>query len=327
MGKQGKRILAILAILALVCALFAGCKKDTPTDATTTEPGTLSEDISSTLAEPDYSGDETQPDDSTGEEPSSEDVTGTEAGETGTEAVTATGTGTETGTAAEVTTAEEATKALIYRTDAEKLEYINAALNKVKTEKAGFTWRERTVIDKDKIWVSSGIINAVVPVALGIAGKYLEWTETRTVAKGADHNRFPVEGQPWSSKLTMADVKSVSITDGGSVYNVKIVLKDEDFPVLPTDRTKTMHGKAMNIWNKDDIDDGLKDFESVVGIDKFSPKYSGSYISGTIDKATGSVKKMTYYSNAILTLHVNKIAFKVDINATIPVALEQEYVF
>lgn len=325
MGKRGKRILAILAALALICALFAGCKNADETGGTdVSETGTPvdSQAITTSASAVEVSVDPT------GVTGALTDTTGTGIStQSGTDTTTAVAGVTTGGTAVNGTTAATTTKAAVKKpsTTAEIVAYFNAAANKVKTDKPGYTFRDRTIIDDKNVTSSSGAIDNVAGPIIGLFASTTKWADSST-AKGANHNQFPVSGQAWASKLTVADIKDISITDGGKVYKIRIVLKDENLSAPPANVASTMHGRIMNIWTKPDIDEGLNKAKAFATIDKFSPQYSGSYVNCTIDKGTGNLQTITYYSSAIVKMHISKILLiKSNVDVSIPIAQESQY--
>jgi hypothetical protein len=324
LSKQGKRILAILAVLALAFTVLAGCGKDETTGGAGNF--TIEETLSGEQVIPTFPPviEDTEP--VTESSDVTEDITETATG-SDTQAVSTSGSSTLTQPGAKTvvgTTTKVATTAV--SGDAAILAYFNAAVNNVKIQKPGYTWKERTLIDRDSIETSSSAINSVKGAVIGLFSAFEKWTDKDAVAAGADHNDFPVSGKPWASKLTMADIKSISSTDGGSVYNIQINLKDENLSAPPVDRETTAHGRVMNIWTKEAIDAGLKSAEAFVGIDKFAPQYSGSYVKCTIDKTTGALKTITYFSSANTKLHINKVLAKADIDASIRIGSESAYI-
>ena len=291
MAKLFKGLLA-LGIAAALLFAFTACKPDDPGP---TEPDPTEE----TTTEPDTIGVDITLDD---------DVTTTTEPETTTEA-------SQPGE----TTTEEATTG-VPKTKAEILDYFNAAMKKVRADKPGYTSQERTIIDDSKISSSKGWINTIAPPIIRMAkGIWSNWTDPSTKAKGADHSglRPIVDIQP-------AWVKSATCTESGGNYSIRINLVDERVRELPVNEADTMHGKAIACFTKGDIADGAGD----VGVDisQFDCLYSGSYITCTIDKATGTMVKMTTYNQAQVELEA-KVPVLGTLDASLPLAQERVYTF
>ncbi|MCL2508476.1 MAG: hypothetical protein FWF05_04800 [Oscillospiraceae bacterium] len=318
MKKISLRFLALLLSMALVFGL-AACSKNEPastTEAETTEIETFTDEPTTqevtTEEAPTQDLTTAVPDDTTTVTTTAPDVTSTtKPGDTSTTATTAT---TKPASAAP-------------STKEEIIEYFNAASNKVKTDKPGFTYKDRVLIDKSKVKISNGLLNAIAPTIIGFAeSSFSNWTDKGGPAKGANHNNsYPVEGKDWSSKLTPAVVKSAACTDKGSTYEIKIVMNNEKISPLPRDASTTNHGKAFNIMSKADLDDGLQSFEKWgISISKFDLDVSGSTITATVDKASGRVTKATYSLVTMADMTAKVTAFTVD--ASVPLTFESEYI-
>ncbi|MCL2106240.1 MAG: hypothetical protein FWH26_04160 [Oscillospiraceae bacterium] len=314
MVRISKTRVALCLALAMLLSLFAACGGGG--GETTTEPSAVELTVNAsasaepstgetTLEEPGSSGTEvsTETDHST-----SETTTTTQAGSTAT---------TTTTTTAATTTAADKKPT----TTAEIVEYFNKSANKVKTDKPGYSWRDRAIIDKDSVSISSRTLQAMAPTLISWAeGLFAKWTEKDTVAKGANHNDFPVSGQSWSSTLTPAMVSSAICTDAGTVYKIKITLKDEKLSELPVNPTTTNHGKAMNLMTKKVLEEGTANIP-LLKITQFAPTYTGSYIDCTIDKATGNIKSINYMERfkADITVNVGNTT------ASVMIGLEKQY--
>ncbi|MDR1927938.1 MAG: hypothetical protein LBQ33_04795 [Oscillospiraceae bacterium] len=303
-------------------ALFTGCNgsEDLPSTSTTEPTITTTaatEDVNATIPETIAVSDSTH---------STESTTApvTENGTTAS-AVSGVTSGTAATTTKQNTAATKQSTAAPKKptTTAEIVAYFNAAANKVKTAKPGYSHKARTIIDDKKVSSPNGFINTVAPPIINMAkGFWSDWSEPNVVAKGSNHNDFPVSGQSWSSKLDPSWVKSATCTTQGSSYKIRIVLKDERVATLPTDQTKTKHGQVIKAFTKGEIADGAS--EMGVDISTFDCTYSGNYIEYTVDIATGNVKSATYYTSATVHL-IAKYGLTVD--ATLPLAQEHVYTF
>ena len=296
MAKLLKSTLA-LCLAALLLFAFAACgnkpepiEPTTMDEITTTEPETL--DVVMTTGEDDTSEEPTTVDAATGEEPS------TAPGETTTEAAT--------------------TLAGKPSTKAEIVAYVNGVMKKVREEKPGYTFQDRTHIDDSNITSSSGFIKTIAPPIIRMAkGAWSNWSDPSVKAKGADHSGV-------KPKVDFQDswVKSATCTESGGNYVIRINLIDERVVSLPSDEKTTMHGKVLMAFTKSEIEDGA----GTVGVQitKFDCLYTGSYVEMTVDKASGLPKKITAYTAEKVNLEA-KLAVTID--ASLPLANEGVYTF
>jgi hypothetical protein len=287
MKKSFTAFIAIIMTLSLVFSFAACGKKD---ETKTTAPG-----------ETTTIGDTSAPEDTTIE------------GETTTlEETTAVGETTQVG---ETTTAAPGKSAP--STTAEIVAYYNAAANKVKTDKPGYTLTTTNVIGE--ITSSSGLIS-------GLAGRIVPMFSTDpvvTTAPKGDNGIFPVKGQSYGSKLEASSLKNATIVDKGSVYEITLNFKDEKLPDLPADITKTRHGQAFNVLSSDDVYKETDKFKLIARVESFAPTYSGSYIKCKIEKSTGNLSEATYYCVNTSVIKA-KVGFS-NIDATVPFGNKEVY--
>ena len=286
MARLFKGILALGVAAALLFALAACNNKeaegDTTAAATTEfEPDTIDTiaDAEETTAEPDDTTDDTQPGETTTEE-------------------------TTTG---------------IPKTKAEIIAYVNTTMQKVRAEKPGYTFTERTVIDDSRVSSSSGLINTIAPPAIRMAkGLWSNWTDPSVKAKGANH-----DGVHPKVDLTDNMIKSATCTERSGVYTIRIYFVNEHVSELPVDEKSTMHGKVMSAMEKGGLEDGVGQIPGLT-MNKFDILYSGSYIEMTVDKATGMPKKINSYVDMYVNMEA-RLGFNVD--AAIPIAGDRVYTF
>lgn len=248
----------------------------------------------------------------------------TAAGETTAQSDT---TGTDETTAAEATTlpgdttaAGETTSAGTVKapsTPAEIVTYYNAASNKAKADKPGFTLVTTNIIGK--ITSSSGLIQSVAGTVVGM---FDTKPTTSTTAKGSNGD-LPVQNQSYGSKLVPSSLKSAACVDKGSTYEITLKFNDEILSALPTDPTKTKHGQALNVLSASDISVQTDKFKAIVKVTEFAPTYTGSYIICTVDKATGNMKTATYFLNTQASVKA-KLGFSV-LDAAVPFGIKNEY--
>lgn len=284
MKKKFSAFIAIILVIS-VAFLLPACGKDekeTTTSAASTSAGT------------------TAAGDTTAAETSAADAT-TLPGDT-----TAIG---------ETTTAVNPAKAP--STAAEIVAYYNAASNKAKADKPGFTLVTTNIIGK--ITSSSSLIQSVAGTVVGM---FDQKPTTTTTAKGSNGD-LPVQNQSYGSKLVPSSLKSAACVDKGSTYEITLKFNDEVLSALPTDPTKTNHGQALNVLSASDISVQTDKFKAIVKVTEFAPTYTGSYIICTVDKATGNMKTATYYLNTQASVKA-KLGFSV-LDASVPFGIKNEY--
>ena len=298
--------LGLAALLLFACAACGGGNKPEPTEpetseATTTEPESL--DVAATTGE-----------DETSEEPASVDETTTEAPSTKPGETTAEG---ATTTVAPTTVPGKPS------TKAEIVAYYNTAVAKVKADKPGYSFQERTHIDDTKISSSKGFLNAIAPAIVKMAkGLFSKWTDPSVKAKGADHGGFPPKAE-----IKPEWIKSATCTESGNSYQIRLNLVDEHVPELPESTQNTIHGKTIDrgVYNRSSVMDGVEQLNGI-DINKFACNYSGSYIDATVNKATGAIVKVTTWCSCQADV-IAKVPVFGELDASVPLANESEYIF
>jgi len=216
------------------------------------------------------------------------------------------------------TTTEETTTG-VPKTKAEIIAYVNTTMQKVRAEKPGYTFTERTVIDDSRVSSSSGLINTIAPPAIRMAkGLWSNWTDPSVKAKGANH-----DGVHPKVDLTDNMIKSATCTERGGVYTIRIYFVNEHVSELPVDEKSTMHGKVMSAMEKGGIEDGVGQIPGLT-MNKFDVLYSGSYIELTVDKTTGMPKKINSYVDMYVNMEA-RLGFNVD--AAIPIGGDRVFTF
>ena len=284
MAKILKRLLALGVAATLLFALAAcgGSKPPEPTDPEITEEITA------------------QP------EPETLDVALTEDGETTEEAP-------EETTAVEETTGTPKTKAEI-------VAYYNEAVTKLKADKPGYTMHDRTIIDKDKISSSSGLLNGAIRLVFPmIQSLFTKWSDDSVKARGADHSGFPPKGE-----IKPEWIKSATCTESGGNYRIKLTLVDENLPDLPKSTANTIHGKVIDrgVYDQSMVTDGVADI-GMIDVTKFACKYTGCYIDATVNIATGAIVKVTTYTLANTDVVVKVLGGTMEV--FVPLGNEAEY--
>ena len=133
-------------------------------------------------------------------------------------------------------------------TQAEILNYFNTSVNKVKTSsKGGVKNYEKnsqagTFTLKGMLKSFSGVINSLVKKNMGEK----KGDTNRKLSKADMKALFPVENENWSSKLTTANISSVTLAEKNGKYVITIHVKPDAASTNPTHGAGN-HGKAFNI--------------------------------------------------------------------------------
>lgn len=209
--------------------------------------------------------------------------------------------------AGETTTAAAGTAAPLtpLSPKADIVSLFNEAANRVKQTKPGYTFSSTAGADKKNITVSDNVpfhsfIASFAASFINSAKK-----EPVTVAKGENHNDFPVKGQPWASRLDPAALTGAVLNDNGMYYEIELQFKDEKLSALPAKNNNSAHGKAFTLLLDEDFRKEFGGFNTkFMGINihvenqNFEPAYSGSSIRCKIDKA-GNMLSAVYFLNTV----------------------------
>lgn len=188
-------------------------------------------------------------------------------------------------------------------TTAEIVSFFNAAANKVKQEKPGYTFTSKANADKKNIAVSDNVPFHSMIASFAASSINSAKKDAVTISKGASHDDFPVKGQNWASKLDATALTSASLKENGNYYEIELKFKDEKLPALPEKNNTSAHGKAFSLLMNEDFHSEFGGFNTkFMGINirvdnqKFEPTYKGSTIKCKIDKA-GNMVSAVYYLN------------------------------
>ena len=223
-------------------------------------------------------------------------------------------------TTAEVTdTAETTTVASVPTGIPAIVEYFNTASNAIKVDKHGFTRSHSHKIGK--ITSNSSFIEKV---SGWIVPMFDADPEVTKVAKGENHNSYPVAGQSWSSKLDPSAVKSATCVENGNNYVIEIKLKSESLSDLPKDPTKTNHGKVMSVLSADEVYTETNKFKSSAKVESFVPTYSDSYVKCTVNKTTGKMVNSEYHFKTNATVKAS-VKLAGELTANVPFEIIDKY--
>lgn len=297
-----KKLLCPVLALVIILALAACGKTESPVsntdlgDAATTETSSYAEDIAKneetttqSLVDPTTNADETSAEDGT-----------TQPGETNLE--------TTSGAATTKPTSIE-----------EIVAYYNAAANKVKTAKPGYSFKELTSINSingGSKWLADTINKIVASNA----------SPSATVAKNTNHNDFAVPGKDWASKLRSSGVQSATCTDKGTSYEIRINMKREARADLPKSVEDHEHGRAFKVFSAGQMYGMLEGYEYLGKITKFAPTYHDSYIVCIIDKASGSMKSAKYHLTFDAQIE-GKLASAIPVKGAASITMVGNYTF
>lgn len=311
------KINRFLALAAAVILLFTFAACDNSEENPTTNPT----EISDTYSEPgdipaantDVEQDTSAPDESSTDEAISTTVDATDVSQS-------TGKTDKTETTTKPSTASTASTAAPNKAPSGKAEiiaYTNKVMKTLREKKPGYSMRERTHIDDTRVSSESSVIDSVgPPIIKGFQGTFSKWSPTQTVAKGGSHAAVSPKVD-----IQSAWVKSATCSESGGNYTIRITFVDERVATLPAKKSDTMHGKVMTCNDAPMIKEGAGDS---IDMKKFDCLYSNSYLTLTVDKATGAVKKTMHYVDAQVNMTV-KVPVVPVLSASIPIANETEF--
>ena len=168
-------------------------------------------------------------------------------------------------------------------TKKEIIEYCNKALNRIKSEKAGYNKHYVMTVKGDVGHLPSWLVNLA------------KTDETTEVKKGMDSKDiYPAIGYTWSSKLTEDDVKTATLKQSGSKYIIKLTIVEENNPK----KGNSHFGRCMSVLEESDV---LSKSSLLKSADMH---YYNGYIYAEIDSKTGHVIKSEASATADVKLNV-----------------------
>lgn len=208
-------------------------------------------------------------------------------------------------------------------TAAEIVAYFNAAANKVKTEKPGLTKTEKISFQVQGDGTIAGIANQVQKALKNTLNP-----DPITVKKGASHDAvFPVENQPWASRLSADAVSSASCVEKNGAYLITIRLKDEHISYEQAKKPlQTRHGQVVDILKTSEIEEQMKSLSWLITLHNLDQTYSGTTITCTVDRQSQKMRSAHYQiiSRAVIQASA-PIVGDTTVNATL--TFNQEYQF
>lgn len=315
---MAKKIIAILLALSFVFA-FAACGGNDD-DVTTTAPSTTEDpfaalDETTSATEADTTAESVAADATT----AAADESTTAAGETTTAAAD------ETTTAAGETTTAATTKAANAMPQGKEaiLAYFNTAINNVKPKSKSITSNYMIHAVAGEVTGVPGVIDTVLGGTGNFISGFMGPDDSKanvTWTTAADKNAyFPVEGETWSSKLTVADIKDAKIVEKDGKWLIRITT------VADGVSSNIKHGsghnpKAFNVVLPAVVDENIPSaVAKLFSIGTTEMNYPSSTINVTIDPATGNVIHANYMMYWTINIHLG------DDVVVLPFSTENDY--
>lgn len=176
---------------------------------------------------------------------------------------------------------------------AEIVNYFNTASNNVKSKAKSVTKvkeenYQAQPIDLGSLGAFSGTISKLVDDNMGVNEEQSGRVESTPAGISA---MYPVEGESWSSKLTVDDVKTATCTEKNGVYTITITLKNDELAEEYAHGTGH-HGKAFSIVMPSTIKDNAGPAKSLLKSLKVG--YQDGKIVVDVDAATGNIISAKY---------------------------------
>ena len=187
-------------------------------------------------------------------------------------------------------------------TKEEILNYFNTAINKVKPNAKSITYTkdesyQAGSIDLAALGAFESIVDKLIGSFMGPNEEKIGLTLKTTDEKNA---LYPVEGEKWASKLTMADIKDASCTEKNGIYTITIKLLDDELSENPANGSGH-HPKAFSVVKAGDINKNAGAAKSL--LTGLKTGYKNGTIICNIDAKTGNVLSSAY--DYVWILHVD----------------------
>ena len=172
-------------------------------------------------------------------------------------------------------------------TKAAQLSYFNTAVNKIKSQKVGYT--------KHHVMEVKGNVDGIPSWLIGLVTK----NKTTTMAKGADNtDDFPVGGYNWVSKLTMNDIKDITFKQSGDNYEFYITLGQEKNP----SKGNSSYGRIFSVIDANGA------AEMVGGaLKSITMMYHDGYAKAVINSKTGRVISAEFSATADIEANIKLV--------------------
>lgn len=188
---------------------------------------------------------------------------------------------------------EETTAEAVPSTVEEIVVYFNTSVNKVKpTAKKVVKNYEKRIVNEEKLVLPAGLEST----ARSMISTFMKDDTEPIVYETREDitNEFIVPGQSYASRLKPEWVKSATLTDNGSQYIVRIILKDQKDPTA-----------GNGVGSVCDVIEVHEVAEKASFVKKFTADYYNCEIVATIDKASGNVVNIRYVTPVALEMTVD----------------------
>lgn len=187
-------------------------------------------------------------------------------------------------------------------TKEEILSYFNTAINKVKPNAKSITYTKDESYQAGSIDLASfgafeSIIDKLIGSFMGPNKEKIGMTLKTTDEKIA---LYPVEGEKWASKLTMADIKDATCTEKNGIYTITIKLLDDELSENPANGSGH-HPKAFSVVKAGVIKENAGAASAL--LTGLKTGYKNGTITCNIDAKTGNVLSSAY--DYVWILHVD----------------------
>lgn len=199
----------------------------------------------------------------------------------------------------------------VEKSSEEVLNYFNSLLNDVKTERPRMYYRFEKNVPNDSLKVTKAgqeeaeeidsSLSAINDAAKAVKDLMLENIKGTSgdLAYGADNTDILlVQGESYSSKLTVDDIKYATMTEVGDKYFITIEFND-----ITEDEAKEVLSKAFNLRDKADLL-GSEEFaktKAYLELNDYSVVYKGCRITATVNRLTNKVEVVEYFKAANVT--------------------------
>jgi len=196
----------------------------------------------------------------------------------------------------------------------ELIEYFNTCLNKIKTNKVGFTKSKLTSVLDLKL--SNSAANALVSFVKGAL--LSETTDVTEVAKGSDSvNIMSPSGSTFVSNVFIGDLEGITCEKSGSDYIITAKVISQTNP-------EKNSGVMANIFDFITVDDVVSIYAPKVGAtverQNISVVFDGCYAKVTLD-SKGNVKNYETYVQGVMNMYDASIKKGITINTDVAISL------
>ena len=135
---------------------------------------------------------------------------------------------------------------------AEQLEYFNLVVNRVRSERPGFSVRARHRIDDLQVSGLAAIVTPIINqmVAQLMPGHWVNWT----IANGEDNTWFFMSGNANASDLRPQDITSITSARAGNNWVIDVRIREETNPAAGLG---SAHGRIAYILTREQILDEI----------------------------------------------------------------------